>query len=446
MLGKKRQIGGKAKGKFKAKSADEKIHNMRKVNDEEIASESDEGENNIDKDDFFEKTKTETADEKRLRLAKKLIAKIGTEQKEEVNEFLINEIKKDKNEIFTEYADKLSPVCLNFHKGHKNTITGLEIKDNKTAITVSKDCRAILWDIETGKKTLFPQFSNKSLLTLAINDNIAFFAGKDRHVYQFDIHNQKLINSFKAHNDYISSIVYDENKDQLYTTSADATLKVWALNKKGAIAIETFWGHTDKVNDMDFMSGNRLITCGNDNQINLWKVDTQSFLQFKINELSVTDNIKAFDNNHFLSSTDNGILLLWRTNKKKPIYRLNNSHGVSKKLSLNHHFFKNSESVYEDEFCDISAPISAIGCIRNSDVIFTGSNDGNLNIYKYAPNETEKIQIIKNLFLREGVINSIKVAKNNEFAVVAHGRDNRLGRWDVIEEAKNGISIVKLFD
>ena len=359
--------------------------------------------------------------------------------------FLLNEIKKEKNEIFTEYVDRLSPVHMNFFKGHKNTITALELFDN-SAITVGKDCRAIMWDIETGKKTLFPQFTKKSLLTCVVNDNVAYFAGKDRHVYQFDIHNQKVINSFKAHNDYISSIVYDNVKDQLYTTSADATLKVWALNKKGAIAIETFWGHTDKVNDMDMMSGNRLITCGNDNQINLWKVDSQSFLQFKINELSVIDNIRAFDNNHFLSSTDNGTLLLWRTNKKKPIFKLSNSHGIGKKVSLNHRFFKNSEQTYEEEYCDLSSPISAIGCIRNSDVIFTGSNDGNLNIYKYSPNDVEKIKIFKNLYLRDGVINSIKVSKNNEYAVVAHGRDNRLGRWDVIEEAVSGISIVKLFD
>jgi ribosomal RNA-processing protein 9 len=444
MLGKKRQ-NKKGKANFKAKSAEEKMGNLKKIHDEEIVSESDEGENNIDNDEFFEPSKNETADEKRLRIAKKLISKIGTEEKEEVNEFLINEIKKEKNEVFTEYADRISPNYLNFYKGHKNTITALEVFD-QSAITVGKDCRAIKWDLETGKKILFPQFTKKSLLTCAINDNVAFFAGKDRHVYQYDIHNQKLINSFKAHSDYISSIVYDTAKDQLYTTSADATLKVWALNKKGAIAIETFWGHTDKVNDMDMMSGNRLITCGNDNQINLWKVDSQSFLQFKINELSVTDNIKAFNKDYFLSSTDNGILSLWRTSKKKPIFKLSNSHGITRKVSLNHPFFKNSEQSYDDEFCGLSAPITAIGCIKNSDVIFTGSNDGNLNIYKYSPNDVDKIIVFKNFYLRDGVINSIKTTKNNDYAVVAHGRDNRLGRWDVIEDTKNGISVVKLFE
>jgi ribosomal RNA-processing protein 9 len=467
MLGRKRQLNKTNKMTPKSKKATEKITQIKrhKDRDEDIQSLSDNdnvrddvSDNQIDNDEFFDTR--ENADEKALRLGKKLIKNIE-DKGVDVNEYLNEEIKKEKQEHFIELSSKLNPHETVYLKGHKNTITSIQLTDDsKTVYTTSKDCRVIKWDLETGKKELFPQFTKKSLLcsALAMNDKVGFFAGKDRHIYQVDLNNLKVINSFKAHNDCITGVIYDQGKDQIYSIAHDNTLKVWALSAGSgkAIAMHTFWGHTGKINDIDLMSMNRLITCGSDNQVNLWKVDSQSFLQFKINETAVTDSIKAFSNDSYLTGTDDGSLSLWKTNKKKPIFKLSNSHGFKKQYNMLHPFFvnhedyndimNNKETDIESVHFDIPYPITTISCLRNSDVIMTGSNNGFLNFYKYSPNDDTKIEQIKSLELQQkGFINGIKVDRKNEFIVIANGRDSRLGRWEVEEKAANGISIVRLF-
>jgi ribosomal RNA-processing protein 9 len=467
MLGRKRNPSKTNKKIPKSKKAEEKINQIKTKtrNDEDILSDSenenmkDNDDNNLANDDFFAKN-SESVDEKRLRLAKTLINKIGKDEKE-VDEYLNEEIKKEQQEHFTEYSSKLNPYETIFLKGHKNTITSLQLtNDSKSVYTTAKDCRVIKWDLETGKKLLLPQFTKKTLLcsALALNDKVGLFAGKDRYIYQIDLNSYKVINSFKAHNDAISGIVFDESKDQFYSISQDNTMKVWALTNHNtkALMVNTFWGHTGKINDMDLMTRNRILTCGADNQVNLWKTESQSFLQFKIDELSITDNIKAFNNDTFLTSTDDGCLSLWKTNKKKPIYKLKYAHGFRKQQNLLHPFFINKE-VYDDIIhgketdiesvnLEIPFPITSLSCLKNSDLIFSGSNNGTLNFYKYQPEDTNKIELIRSMQLREGSLNAIKVDKMNEFLVVGNGRDSRLGRWEVEENAKNGISIIKLFE
>ena len=107
---------------FKQKPLKEKLKNIDKE-DEEILSGSEEDmgdDDNIDNDEFFEgdeekeqqtkntKAKTENTDEKRLRLAKKLISQIGNDitkedkdadmvqdEVEEVDDYLREQIKKE---------------------------------------------------------------------------------------------------------------------------------------------------------------------------------------------------------------------------------------------------------------------------------------------------------------------------------------------------------------
>ena len=61
--------------------------------------------------------------------------------------------------IFKQYSDKFTEKSFKeftFHKGHKKSITCLEMnKDAKCFYTGSKDCCIIRWDTATGKKSVF---------------------------------------------------------------------------------------------------------------------------------------------------------------------------------------------------------------------------------------------------------------------------------------------------
>jgi ribosomal RNA-processing protein 9 len=516
MIGSKRKASrGKSgprggKKPIRQKPLEERMKNSKKFekDDEEILSGSEEGVN--ENDDFFEedaeatikgekekvqaKAKAENADEKRLRLAKKLIGKIGDDIKKAkeddedmvqdgVDQFLIDEIKKEKHDYFLDLSTypNFHPYETAFYKGHLSSVTSVDISsDSKTAISVSKDCRLIKWDLNTGKRFLIPSFTKKPLFTCIYtpDDKYALVGGSDRYIHQIDIHNEKVVQSFKAHNDAVTGIIFDQNKDQYYSTSRDNTLKVWAVGTTHkSILLETFYGHIDKINDMDVIntgikneggnSFNRILTCGSDRQINLWKIESQSFLNFKEidNSLFSYDCIRSLNTDYFVSGSFEGTLSLWRGNKKKPLCKLYNAHGLEKTVSINHCFFNNSNideeinntALNTDNLVNIPYPILSMSAIKNSDLLFTGSSDGNLNIYKYSkavPNKSnpslhikEKIELLDKLPLKtRGCVNAIKVNKTNEFMVLGYGKDSKLGRWETLNKAKNGICIVKLFD
>ena len=347
--------GGPNKKVIKQKPLEERLksskvtkYSRNSKEDEEILSGSDEG--GADHDDFFEdgaevmikgqsdkaqvKAKSENADEKRLRLAKKLISKIGGEVKNKdeadadldemviedgVDQFIIDEIKKEKQDYFLELSSSpnFNPCQTSFFKGHLSSVTAVDISsDSKSAISCAKDCRVIKWDLNTGKRFLMPQFTKKPLYSCIYtpDDKYALFGGSDRYIHQLDLHNEKIVQSFKAHNDTITGLIFDQNKDQYYSCSRDNTLKVWAVGTtQKSILLETFYGHIDKINDIDVVftgfkneggsSVNRILTCGSDRQINLWKVDSQSFLNYKESDNTLFSYPLILSSQHISSGT-----------------------------------------------------------------------------------------------------------------------------------------------
>ena len=485
MLGNKRKqtnFKNKNKTNFKTKSYDTKKNSYKKK-DEEILSESENDLNNskIEKDEFFENDNEEnnedsnlkeSADSKRLRLARKLISNIegklhnedGDLDDKHVDDYLREEMQKENNEYQTQLYDKINPYHEIFLKGHLGSITSVDISsDSKTVISASKDCRAIKWDLNTNKKFVLPQFSKKPLLSacFAPDDKNAFFAGSDRHIYQVDIHNEKVIQSFKAHNDAVTGIIFDPNQEQYYSISNDKKLNVWGVSPaQKSILLETFYGHINKINDFDILGTNKVISCGTDNLLNLWKIDSQSFLKFQSNDSfsSIIDNVKGLNNTTFVTGGFDGTVTIWRTNKKKAQNKINNAHGFIKEFTPFHDFFRQEDQFlgYNNEIVEnnnikedivntvkIPYPICSLATIKNSDLIFSGSLNGKLNVYRcHAGN---KIDLIKDINVSNGCVNAIKVDKTNQFMVVGYGKDTRNGRWFTDNKAKLGISIVKLF-
>ena len=492
-------IGNKRKKNFNPKKSNNKKKDkgikiktfesrQNSKKDEEILSSEesvieDDNQNKKLKDDFFneedEKLDEITVDEKRLKMAKKLIQTIGEktktdgekeeqEERDDINDYITKEITKEKKEHYFELIkDNFKIKEETFIKGHKASITSLALTaDSKYALTTGKDSRAILWDINAGKKTLLTKFSNKPLNSckLLLDDSLAIFGGNDKFLYLLDMKSFEIVSKVKAHANYINQIAFDTEAETVYSVSNDMTVKIWAgLANKHLIPLETFWGHTNKIYDIDFISKNRLVSCGFDKNIMLWKIDAQSYLQFKNNEDSSIDHIRVLNNNHFVSGDYSGNLFLWKIDKKKPIFKLYNSHQYSKQFNFskkfeesyhynyhvnNHNMLENvvekNETLKDDLQCQLPRPILSIECVRNSDLIISGSNNGVLNVYKYNKKENLITPFVAQE-TRAGCVNDIKVNKNNEFVVVAHGKDGKFGRWDCSKKAKNGISVAKFY-
>ena len=458
--------------KKKEEESEESINSeLASIN--ENSSESDKNEEINDKKKLNIKTNViESYDEKKLRMAKMLIEKFegggggGGEENEKSNsdeeensEDITNkkiiekynqEMKSQQINFFSSEKNILfSPQEISFIKSHKSTITDLSISSKGDFIlSCAKDTRGILYDLNTEKKILFPKFTNKALTCCAFapDEKSVFFGGKDHYIYQLDIKNYTVIQKIKAHNESVTGIIFDKIKDQFYSIGNDKVLKVWSTDTSPSILLETFYGHTSKINCIKNMPGeiNRYITTSLDGYINLWKVDSQSFLQFNTNGIYPIDCITSLTNDIFFTGNFNGTIQAWKTNKKKSVYKIDYAHGFQNKFNINHPFFdlnlKNKGPIIE-----IGNPILSLESPVFSDLLISGSINGEINFYQVEKENNIKLELKNKINIKnKGCLNVIKYCPEKKFIVVGNGTDNKFGRWNKEYDTKLGITIIKL--
>jgi WD40 repeat protein len=65
-----------------------------------------------------------------------------------------------------------------------------------------------------------------------------------------------------GHRDTITGITLDKENDQFYTVSADRSMKVW--NLRDMLYMDSHYGHTAGILEIDAYSKNRVLSCGLD--------------------------------------------------------------------------------------------------------------------------------------------------------------------------------------
>lgn len=393
-------------------------------------------------------------DERRLLLAKSIISTIEKDNEDE--DILESEIRKAKGDHCNEKAKFIKLTKVNdesiyvenvhqnytesidhsFVRCHLSGITSLNFIDEHTLLTTSKDKRSFLIDVVTEKKTLLPSFTDKPILSAAVcrNKKNIIFGGADRKIYVFNLETNKVLSVHaKAHTDCITGVKVDPELEQVYSISKDNTFKVWALSDyNNLIHMETFYGHTSPGTDLDVLSTNRVVSCGEDANVHQWKIDTQSFLQYKQGETQY-DCISAANKNYFYTGDYNSGLKLFSISKKKHIAEaINNSYNFSKKKEIDSSFH---------------FPVTSLLSFRDSDLMLSGTVGGIINVY--GANYTKsinKINLIGSIKLHDkGIVSAI--ANNSKIIACAYSKDAKNGRWDVDESIRHsGIAIARVFE
>lgn len=154
------------------------------------------------------------------------------------------------------------------------------------------------------------------------------------------------------------------------------------------------------------------------------------------------------DEQHFLTAGDNGDIILWSLNKKKPqfVYRL--GHGVDDVISAE----KNSAEQQPDEVVIPPQPrwITCLASVPYTDLFFSGSWDGKLGVWKVSE-DLRRFELVRYIDTgARGVINGISVEEvgkrgtDGVRVVLAIGAEARLGRWKRIKGGKNCAIILNL--
>eukprot|EP00386_Alphamonas_edax_P000340 GDKI01001042.1.p1 GENE.GDKI01001042.1~~GDKI01001042.1.p1 ORF type:complete len:458 (-),score=133.03 GDKI01001042.1:147-1487(-) len=418
---------------------DEELHSDESDNEDQIAgadgmgnraSSSNQNGDGIEEDDFFE-----TPDEKRVRLAKQYLSDlgVGTESTDAVAEKLQRDADLHARKVQYNLGQEMRFGEVRFLKGHLYAPTSVCVSyDESVAFTGGKDCAIIRWDIETGKKTIFPgkrkdfdcggHFESVQGVALCEDAHLLLSGGNDKVVRLWDTRmcGAKCVDTLKGHTGAITSVCMEPGPDnQLLTASMDKTLKVWSLGMRSYL--DTLYGHTSGVNCMDVLQKDRPLTGGDDKTCRMWKVSAETHLLFGANTGPV-DSVTVMNAQLFAAGSQDGSISLMSLASRKPLCiepTPHEGHGVS-----------------------------ALACVRYSDALFSGSCNGQIKAWQSAKAEGEKRGkgrlIAGDIAQLKGCVNAMCVSRSGRFLAVAVGKEPKNGRWMNLKEAKNGLAFIPL--
>ncbi|EKD16134.1 uncharacterized protein L3040_007776 [Drepanopeziza brunnea f. sp. 'multigermtubi'] len=335
-----------------------------------------------------------------------------------------------------------------------------------------------------------------TILTVAASQDGRFVVtgGKDRRIVVWDAATLTCLRVFHQHRDAVLGLAFRRGTNQLYSASKDRTIKIWSLNELAYV--ETLFGHQDEVVDVSALAQERCISVGaRDRTARLWKVVEETQLVFRggggekksrskapgrpsVQEGSI-DRVAMIDEEMFVTGSDNGSLSLWVVHKKKPLFVLPLCHGVDPAMKAED---VSAEKHPKEEVIPQPTPrwITALATIPYSDVILSGSWDGEIRAWRVS-DDKKKIESLGTLGASgiiangtgtttaltshpdlaegdsapsqppppppgpiRGIINDISLfergdrGKDGVCVVVAVGKEHRMGRWIQSANGKNG--------
>jgi ribosomal RNA-processing protein 9 len=315
-------------------------------------------------------------------------------------------------------------------RGHKEAITCCALSaDERVAVSGGQDASVLVYDIETGRRlALFkgargrPEQRGHHAAVLAValsgDGQLAASGASDSVIHLWDLRSSQLIHSFVQHRGAVTALQFRRESRDLYSGSVDRTVKIWNCERN--VYVDTLFGHYDAVHSLDALWRERAVTCGADKSVRLWKVVEESQLVFQTAHEAAVDSVAMVDEDRFLTSSADGSVALWHTSKKKPIGRVLSAHS--------------------------GCWASATAAVPLTDLAFSGSHDGFVNVYATALSPHHDGDALRR-FARiavPGFVNSLRAGDSGRVLIAAVAGEHRLGRWQGRVKAKNGLHIITL--
>ncbi|KAG8200444.1 hypothetical protein JTE90_000526 [Oedothorax gibbosus] len=380
----------------------------------------------------------ETEQEKKLRLTKKYLAQIereeqdknvGDDTKAAVAQRLKDEVLEDAGRLQKKKAheyENIVPEVAHVFKGHNLSVTCVVVSSTeKFFFSGSKDCSIIKWSIEEKKKLKIVQGGKKQsssghgqILALALSSDDKFLASgcSNKIINIWNPDTMELLKTFRGHKDAISGLVFEKNSHQLISASNDRSLKLWNLDEMGYV--ETLFGHQDAITGVDCFLGEIALTSGGrDNTVRIWKIVEESQLVFQGYGASI-DCVCVSSYQSFVSGGDDGTLLFWGTQKKKPMSKVLQAHG-------------------SDPESEEPNWIITLCSLQNTDLLASGSKDGFIRLWRRDDDSHTLVPISR--IPVSGFVNTMQFTPSGSYLIAGVGQEHKLGRWWKIKESKNSI-------
>ncbi|XP_058822318.1 U3 small nucleolar RNA-interacting protein 2 [Topomyia yanbarensis] len=449
LKGKPRTVGTKRKyDKTKPTKKETKLQNRKEKaqaeSEEEIDSDQEEEltaastskQFNFDDED---EGIVETAQDKRLRLAKKYLKEVEEAERsrredDEIHDSVSAVLREDYLEsvgkLYREVADQYQgysldkATTLKFKQQHLAPTCACLTEDDKFLYVANKNGIIVRWDLEKKERLASTKAQRTAVLSLAVSYDLKFLVVADgtNEIKVLDGSTLNAVDSLSGHSDVVTGVVFRRNTHQLYSCSKDRTVKIWSLDEM--LYVETLYGHQTPVTSIDALARERAITSGgNDHSIRIWKIVEESQLVYSCPPtVDSIECVRLIGDEHFITCATDGSLSVWSSGKKKPLNTVQLAHGKT----------ANGEANW----------ISSIAALLNTDVIASGSCDGFVRIWKLV-GAGKKIEPLMEIPV-EGFVNALKFTSDGERLIICVGQEHRLGRWWTLKQAKNRTIVVPL--
>lgn len=422
----------------------------------------------------------ETAQEKKLKLAKIYLEEIERQERERLedknahrdfnDDIIAKRLKEDRLKEIGRFKTRLADNVIGYDTTNKKLLRCKEQKNVVTCLCITTDDRYLFsgskcgvivkWSLNNYEKCVSLPFVKKrtigeekranvgknrkindgkrtnrggeavighsaAISSIAVSSDSKYVVSGDElcNVHVWDI-NLRHLHTFKGHKGAVRGVVFRRDTHTLYTCSDDRSVKVWSLDEMSYV--ETLYGHQDAITSIDASTRERAITAGGrDATIRIWKIAEESQLVFSATDGASVDVVRLIDEDTFVSGGDDGRLSLWSIARKKPLCVVDEVHG--------------NERPGQPYW------IASIGSLLNTDLLATGSRNGTIKMWKYDANRKKLIDL-RNDYEVDGYVNSLKFTSDGKRLIAAIGREHRLGRWDVVKTVKNNIVVIPLLN
>jgi ribosomal RNA-processing protein 9 len=340
---------------------------------------------------------------------------------------------------------------------------------------------------------------------------VATGSSTDRRLIIWSASTLTPLKTFTTHRDSVTALSFSPSSSsqpgigaQLFSASADRTIKTYSLNGPDSLAyVETLFGHQDHVLGIAAMSVDQCVSVGaRDRTARLWKVvdemqsvyraDSSRHVEYVTGSV---DCVAALPPAHFVTGSDSGAIQLWSVHKKKPQFTVEKAHGVDEPEPLEKVSSETGEEVLErlkkaDTRRPIARAITALTTVPGTDVVVSGSWDGWVRVWRVSDDKRSILafgvvgkhrqELANGLSTKalengdstqhdddpkegpvRGVINSLAVFERrkqnqNEFGgtkegdttglciVAGTGKEMRLGRWRKFPKGRNGAVVLEV--
>ena len=304
------------------------------------------------------------------------------------------------------------------------------------------------------ESTVISHHTDSILSVAASSDNQFVVTGGDDHrLIVWSASTLEPLKVFSQHRDSVTSLAFRRGTNQLYSASKDRTVKTWSLNELAYV--ETLFGHQDCIVDIAALAQERCLSAGaRDRTARLWKVVDETQLIFlgggggnkksyKSDERSADetkytvgslDRVAFIDEDTFVTGSDNGSLMLWNVQKKKPVFTYPLAHGLQQvenlaDVSAEHH----PEDA--DNIPRTPQPrwVTALATVPYSDVIVSGSWDGWVRAWRVS-HDKRRIEALGPVGVREAS------HQGNGSAATGRSREQKPEMAGEYNEAINGLA------